>query len=212
MEERHPLGVTGHHFGLEFSRGRVVVERRAGACLRQQHRLAVREDAADGARDRGTVRARGAALPARGWCGAGRSVRRFSRRTRHRRGAGGSPGRCRWSRRPDRPPWAASSYCGLQRFARAILELGGNNAAIVAPTADLDRRFAASPSPPWTPPASAAPRCAACSAHESVYYVFVPRLKRAYESVSVGNPLEFGMLVGPDRSAPLTTPCSGPRT
>src|SRR5690606_23207117 len=33
--------------------------------------------------------------------------------------------------------------------------------------------------------------------HESVYDQLLPRLKRAYESVSVGNPLETSALVGP---------------
>ncbi|MBI1867433.1 MAG: aldehyde dehydrogenase family protein [Methylocystis sp.] len=90
-----------------------------------------------------------------------------------------------------------------KRFARAILELGGNNAAIVAPTADLDLTlrgvaFAAM--------GTAGQRCTTLRrlfVHESVYESFVPRLKRAYESVPVGNPLEAGNLVGPliDRRA-----------
>jgi aldehyde dehydrogenase (NAD+) len=33
--------------------------------------------------------------------------------------------------------------------------------------------------------------------HESIYETFVPRLKRAYQSVPVGNPLQDGNLVGP---------------
>ena len=84
-----------------------------------------------------------------------------------------------------------------QRFARAILELGGNNAAVVAPTADLDLTlrgvaFAAM--------GTAGQRCTSLRrlfVHESVYASFVPRLKRAYQSVSVGNPLEAKTLVGP---------------
>jgi aldehyde dehydrogenase (NAD+) len=84
-----------------------------------------------------------------------------------------------------------------KRFARAILELGGNNAAIVAPTADLDLTlrgvaFAAM--------GTAGQRCTTLRRlfiHESVYANFVPRLKRAYDSVTVGNPLEAGILVGP---------------
>lgn len=83
-----------------------------------------------------------------------------------------------------------------QRFARAILELGGNNAAIVSPTADLDLTlrgvaFAAM--------GTAGQRCTSLRrlfVHESVYDGFVDRLKKAYASVSVGNPLE-GNLVGP---------------
>jgi aldehyde dehydrogenase (NAD+) len=84
-----------------------------------------------------------------------------------------------------------------QRFARAILELGGNNAAIVAPTADLDLTlrgvaFAAM--------GTAGQRCTTLRrlfVHESVYDQLLPRLKRAYASVTVGNPLETGVLVGP---------------
>ncbi|MFT0891745.1 aldehyde dehydrogenase family protein [Pseudochelatococcus sp. G4_1912] len=84
-----------------------------------------------------------------------------------------------------------------QRFARAILELGGNNAAIIAPSADLDLTlrgvaFAAM--------GTAGQRCTTLRrlfVHESVYDSFVPRLKAAYGSVTVGNPLETGTLVGP---------------
>jgi aldehyde dehydrogenase (NAD+) len=84
-----------------------------------------------------------------------------------------------------------------RRFARAILELGGNNAAIVAPTADLDLTlrgvaFAAM--------GTAGQRCTTLRrlfVHDSVYDSFVPRLKHAYSSVAVGNPLECGTLVGP---------------
>jgi aldehyde dehydrogenase (NAD+) len=84
-----------------------------------------------------------------------------------------------------------------KRFARAILELGGNNAAIVAPTADLDLTlrgvaFAAM--------GTAGQRCTTLRrlfVHDSVYDSFVPRLTRAYASVTVGNPLESGTLVGP---------------
>jgi aldehyde dehydrogenase (NAD+) len=89
------------------------------------------------------------------------------------------------------------------RFARAILELGGNNAAIVAPSADLDLAlrgvaFAAM--------GTAGQRCTSLRrlfVHDSVYDSFVTRLKRVYQSVSVGNPLEAGTLVGPliDRAA-----------
>ncbi|MBR1133018.1 L-piperidine-6-carboxylate dehydrogenase [Bradyrhizobium iriomotense] len=84
-----------------------------------------------------------------------------------------------------------------KRFARALLELGGNNAAIVAPTADLDLTlrgvaFAAM--------GTAGQRCTTLRrlfVHDSVYESFVPRLKQAYASVTVGSPLETGTLVGP---------------
>src|SRR5260370_10632152 len=84
-----------------------------------------------------------------------------------------------------------------QRFARAILELGGNNAAVVTPTADIDLTlrgvaFAAM--------GTAGQRCTTLRrlfVHESVYESFIPRLKQAYGSVTIGNPLEAGTLVGP---------------
>jgi len=83
------------------------------------------------------------------------------------------------------------------RFARALLELGGNNAAIVAPSADLDLAlrgvaFAAM--------GTAGQRCTSLRrlfVHDSIYDAFVPRLKAAYASVAVGDPREAGTLVGP---------------
>ena len=83
------------------------------------------------------------------------------------------------------------------RFARGLLELGGNNAAIIAPTADLDLAlrgvaFAAM--------GTAGQRCTTLRrlfVHESQYDAFLPRLKAAYASVKVGDPREAGVLVGP---------------
>ncbi len=89
------------------------------------------------------------------------------------------------------------------RFARAILELGGNNAAIVTPSADLDLSlrgiaFAAM--------GTAGQRCTTLRrlfVHESVYDKLVPRLIKVYGGVKVGDPREAGTLVGPliDRAA-----------
>ncbi len=83
------------------------------------------------------------------------------------------------------------------RFARALLELGGNNAAIVAPSADLDLTlrgvaFAAM--------GTAGQRCTTLRrlfVHESVHDAFVARLKSAYASVRVGDPRRPETLVGP---------------
>jgi len=90
-----------------------------------------------------------------------------------------------------------------ERFARAILELGGNNAAIVAPSADLDLAlrgiaFAAM--------GTAGQRCTTLRrliVHESVYDNLVAKLRSVYGSVKVGDPREQGVLVGPliDKSA-----------
>jgi len=89
------------------------------------------------------------------------------------------------------------------RFARAILELGGNNAAIVCPTADLDLTLRGVA---FSAMGTAGQRCTSLRrlfVHESVYDQLVPRLQKAYGSVTIGNPLEAGTLVGPliDRHA-----------
>jgi aldehyde dehydrogenase (NAD+) len=84
-----------------------------------------------------------------------------------------------------------------RRFARSILELGGNNAGIVCPSADLDMALRAIA---FGAMGTAGQRCTTLRrlfVHESVYDALVPRLRRAYESVSVGNPLETSALVGP---------------
>ena len=84
-----------------------------------------------------------------------------------------------------------------KRFARAILELGGNNAGIVCPSADLDMALRAIA---FGAMGTAGQRCTTLRrlfVHESVYDTLVPRLKKAYESVSVGSPLETAALVGP---------------
>ncbi len=84
-----------------------------------------------------------------------------------------------------------------RRFARAILELGGNNAAIVAPSADLDLAlrgiaFAAM--------GTAGQRCTTLRrlfVHDSIHDALVPRLARVYGTVKVGDPRVAGTLVGP---------------
>jgi len=83
------------------------------------------------------------------------------------------------------------------RFGRAILELGGNNAAIVAPSADLDLAlrgivFAAA--------GTAGQRCTSLRrliAHESLHDGLVERLKSAFASLRIGSPLDEAMHVGP---------------
>jgi L-aminoadipate-semialdehyde dehydrogenase len=84
-----------------------------------------------------------------------------------------------------------------QRFARALLELGGNNGMIVAPSADLDLAIRAIL---FSAVGTAGQRCTTLRRlfiHDSLYDTLVPRLKRAYASVPVGSPLEAGTLVGP---------------
>lgn len=89
------------------------------------------------------------------------------------------------------------------RFGRTILELGGNNAGIVCPSADLEMTLRAVA---FGAMGTAGQRCTTMRrlfVHDSVYDALVPRLIRAYEKVSVGNPLETQALVGPliDRAA-----------
>ena len=83
------------------------------------------------------------------------------------------------------------------RFARAILELGGNNAAIVAPTADLDLTLRAIA---FSAMGTAGQRCTSLRrliVHDSIYDALIPQLKKIYASVAVGDPREQGTLVGP---------------
>ncbi len=89
------------------------------------------------------------------------------------------------------------------RFARAILELGGNNAAIAAPSADLDLAVRAIA---FAAMGTAGQRCTTLRrlfVHDSIYDGLVPRLSRVYASVKIGDPREPGTLVGPliDRRA-----------
>ncbi|ACA17592.1 Aldehyde Dehydrogenase [Methylobacterium sp. 4-46] len=83
------------------------------------------------------------------------------------------------------------------RFARAILELGGNNAAIIAPSADLDLALRAVA---FAAMGTAGQRCTTLRrlfVHESVAGSFLPRLRQAYASVRIGDPRDPATLVGP---------------
>ena len=83
------------------------------------------------------------------------------------------------------------------RFGRSILELGGNNAAIVAPSANLDLALRAIA---FSAMGTAGQRCTTLRrliVHDSVYDQLIPQLKKAYGSVVVGDPREPGTLVGP---------------
>ena len=83
------------------------------------------------------------------------------------------------------------------RLARTILELGGNNAMIVAPSADLEMAVRAIT---FAAVGTAGQRCTTLRrlfVHDSIYDVLVPRLKKVYAGLPIGNPLEKGTLVGP---------------
>ena len=84
-----------------------------------------------------------------------------------------------------------------ERFARSILELGGNNAAIVCPSADMDLTVRAVA---FSAMGTAGQRCTTLRrlfVHESVWDDLMPRLEGAWSSVKVGDPLEGDVLVGP---------------
>ncbi|QOR38694.1 aldehyde dehydrogenase family protein [Billgrantia diversa] len=88
------------------------------------------------------------------------------------------------------------------RFGRSILELGGNNAMILTPSADLDMAVRAIL---FSAVGTTGQRCTTLRrlvVHRSIKEDVVTRLKQAYAGVSIGNPLE-GNLIGPliDRQA-----------
>jgi aldehyde dehydrogenase (NAD+) len=83
------------------------------------------------------------------------------------------------------------------RFGRTLLELGGNNGMVVAPSADLalaERAIA------FAAVGTAGQRCTTLRrlfVHEEIYETLVPRLRQVWAGVPVGNPLAEGTLVGP---------------
>jgi aldehyde dehydrogenase (NAD+) len=83
------------------------------------------------------------------------------------------------------------------RFGRQILELGGNNAMVVAPSADLDMAVRAIV---FSAVGTCGQRCTSLRrliVHRSVKDDLLARLTRAYATLPVGDPREPGTLVGP---------------
>jgi aldehyde dehydrogenase (NAD+) len=83
------------------------------------------------------------------------------------------------------------------RFGRLLLELGGNNAAVVAPSADLDLTVRGIV---FSAAGTAGQRCTSLRrviAHSSIVDDLVARLAAAYETLPIGSPLDAGTLVGP---------------
>ncbi|HWM19314.1 MAG TPA: aldehyde dehydrogenase family protein [Ilumatobacteraceae bacterium] len=83
------------------------------------------------------------------------------------------------------------------RFARSILELGGNNAAIIAPSADLDLTLRGIV---FSAAGTAGQRCTSLRrliVHRSIHDELIERIGRAYASLPIGDPLADGTLVGP---------------
>ncbi|GIZ53863.1 L-piperidine-6-carboxylate dehydrogenase [Noviherbaspirillum aridicola] len=83
------------------------------------------------------------------------------------------------------------------RLGRSILELGGNNTAVIAPSADLELAVRAVV---FAAAGTAGQRCTSLRrlfVHASVYDRVRERLIAAFRSLAVGNPLDAGTLVGP---------------
>ena len=91
----------------------------------------------------------------------------------------------------------AVSVAVANRFGRPILELGGNNAMIVAPSADLEMALRAIV---FSAVGTAGQRCTTLRrliVHESIKDTLVQRLSKAYAGLPIGDPLAQGTLVGP---------------
>ncbi len=89
------------------------------------------------------------------------------------------------------------------RFGKTILELGGNNAVIVTPSADLELTIRAVV---FGAVGTAGQRCTSTRrviVHEDIFKAFSSALISAYQQIKIGNPLEEDTLMGPliDRQA-----------
>ena len=83
------------------------------------------------------------------------------------------------------------------RFGRSILELGGNNAMIVAPSADMDMAVRAIV---FSAVGTAGQRCTTLRrliAHNSIKDALVAKLAKAYDSLPIGDPRHATTLIGP---------------
>jgi aldehyde dehydrogenase (NAD+) len=83
------------------------------------------------------------------------------------------------------------------RFGRSLLELGGNNAAVVTPSADLDLTLRGVV---FSAAGTAGQRCTTMRrviAHRSIAGQLTERLAEAYRRLPIGNPMAAGTLVGP---------------
>lgn len=83
------------------------------------------------------------------------------------------------------------------RMGRSLLELGGNNAMVVCPSADLDMALRAIL---FGAVGTAGQRCTTLRrliVHEDVKVKLLKTLKKAYDSVRIGSPLDKNTLIGP---------------
>ena len=84
-----------------------------------------------------------------------------------------------------------------ERLGRSLLELGGNNAIIITPDADMDMALRAVL---FGAVGTCGQRCTSTRRliiHESVYEQFKSKLVNAYKHVRIGHPLDPHTLVGP---------------
>jgi aldehyde dehydrogenase (NAD+) len=84
-----------------------------------------------------------------------------------------------------------------KRFGRSILELGGNNAIIVEPDANLDLALRAIL---FAAVGTAGQRCTSLRRlflHSSIAEEVVGKLVKAYGSITIGDPLDENILMGP---------------
>jgi len=83
------------------------------------------------------------------------------------------------------------------RLGRSLLELGGNNAMIVTPSADLELALRAAV---FSAVGTCGQRCTSLRrliVHQSVVREFVQRLRGVYENLPIGDPRQTDTLVGP---------------
>ena len=83
------------------------------------------------------------------------------------------------------------------RFGKCILELGGNNAVILTPSADLKLAI---PGIVFSAVGTAGQRCTTTRRliiHESIYDTVIDAMIKAYATVKIGSPLDEGNHMGP---------------
>jgi len=83
------------------------------------------------------------------------------------------------------------------RLGRSLLELGGNNAIIVTPSADIELTIRAIL---FGAVGTAGQRCTTTRrliVHADIYERIAAELVNAYRQIKIGNPLEEGVLMGP---------------
>ena len=84
-----------------------------------------------------------------------------------------------------------------RRLGRALLELGGNNAIIITPSADLELALRATA---FAAVGTAGQRCTTARrliVHESIHDAFLDRLVQVYSRVKIGDPWDESVLMGP---------------